>query len=152
MASDMARQVGARIAQARKEKKWTQRQVADAMDVKPSIDKSRISEWERGVHIPNERYMNLIAKALEHEVAWFYAEDDETPDLVATLNGDVDQLDRIEAKLDALKEWVSELLAHAEGIEPPDDVDLPQPTDAPTDAQTKPGDSTRAAGRPSAAG
>lgn len=110
MASELARHVGARITQARKEKGWKQRELADAMDVKPPLDKQRISDWERGVHQPNERNLKLIAEALDRDLAWFYADDNagETPNLIETMaNADQAQLDRIERKIDTLLQLAS---------------------------------------------
>lgn len=104
MAGEMAHQIGARIRQRREELGLKQAQLAARFD-SDAINNQRISDWERGVHRPSERYMEQLAVALERDVSWFYAGEPsaETPDLMARLSpGDGSQLDRIEAKLDEL--------------------------------------------------
>lgn len=106
MATELALRVGRRIRQARKAAGLNQRQLAEKIG--EPIDGQRVSDWERGVHKPSDRYMAKIAAALGRDEAWFYREvdeADEAPDLLGALGrGDHGQLDRIEAMLIALCE------------------------------------------------
>lgn len=100
MAGDMAANVGARIRQGRKARGWTQRQLASALGLAPPPDTQRISEWERGQHMPSEATLVRIAAALDRPVSWFYEIESEAPDLVAAFEDEEAQLARIEAKVD----------------------------------------------------
>ncbi len=88
MAGEMALRIGQRIRRARAEKGWNQRQLADSLGG-DAINNQRISDWERGVHQPNERNMDALASALEKPVAWFYERDPEradgSPDVMGAL-------------------------------------------------------------------
>lgn len=112
MAGDMAANVGARIRQGRKAKGWTQRQLASALGIAPPPDTQRISEWERGQHMPGEATLARIASAVGRPVSWFYEVKGEPPDLVSAFDADGERLARIEAKLD-------QALAALERLDPP---------------------------------
>jgi transcriptional regulator with XRE-family HTH domain len=85
MAGEMAERIGARIRERRKELGLNQRQLADRLE-SDAVDNQRVSDWERGVHKPSERYMAAIAKALDRDVAWFYENPEAgTPDLMGSL-------------------------------------------------------------------
>jgi transcriptional regulator with XRE-family HTH domain len=104
MAGDLAVTIGRRIAARRRELDLTQGQLAGKVG-SDAVNNQRISDWERGVNRPSDRYMQEIAQALGRPVAWFYEDEasGSTPDLMAALpsNGDDGtQLDRIEGKLD----------------------------------------------------
>jgi transcriptional regulator with XRE-family HTH domain len=102
MAGELARQIGERIRQRRTELGLNQGDLA-ALIGSTAVNNQRISDWERGVNKPSERYMEELAVALERDVSWFYSGDvSPTPDLMAALPGTENQLDRIEAKLDQL--------------------------------------------------
>lgn len=104
MAGELAQQIGARIRQRREELGLKQGELAARFD-SDAINNQRISDWERGVHRPSDRYMEQLAVALEKDVSWFYSGDavGQTPDLMGSLAiNDATQLDRIEAKLDEL--------------------------------------------------
>jgi transcriptional regulator with XRE-family HTH domain len=112
MANDLAALVGRRIRARRKELHLKQRELATLIP-SDAVDNQRVSDWERGVNKPSDRYMEQIAEVLDRPVAWFY-EDDEpaTPDLMAVLpngNGHEAQLDRMERTLDAMRQDVSDL-------------------------------------------
>lgn len=115
MAGELARQIGARIRQRREELHLNQGQLAARFD-SGAINNQRISDWERGVHKPSERYMEKLAEILERDISWFYEADRPagTPDLLGALSpADATQLDRIEAKLDYLLQEVG-------GVDPAD--------------------------------
>lgn len=105
MATEVVHRVGRRIKERRLEMGLNQGQLA-ARIAGDAVNNQRVSDWERGVNKPSERYMELIAAALERPIAWFYAEDntEETADLMGALRSTPSQLDRLEAKLDAIIE------------------------------------------------
>jgi len=103
MAGEQAKRIGARIAQRRVEMGLNQRELAARLP-SDAVNNQRVSDWERGVHKPNEQYLEQLAEALDVDLAWFYetAESRQgSPDLMAALS-DRTQLDRVEAKLDAI--------------------------------------------------
>lgn len=105
MANELAISLGRRIKARREELKMSQGQLAAKVGT-DAVNNQRVSDWERGVHKPNDRHMADIAGALEKPVSWFYGEGDEepAPDLLAALGNGAEntQLDRIERKLDQL--------------------------------------------------
>lgn len=121
MASEMAEQIGERIRQRRMQLGLKQRELADLLN-EPAIDNQRISDWERGVNKPSERYMQSLARALERDVAWFYGSGKgPTPDLMAG-NGNSEReerLERIEAELAAVRGLLQALATRLEADVPP---------------------------------
>jgi transcriptional regulator with XRE-family HTH domain len=118
MAGEMAERVGARIRERRLELGMKQRELADMLG-SDAIDNQRISDWERGVNRPSDRYMEKLASALERDVSWFFREDADmpTPDLSrdgAVQDGLADRLDAIEQ---ALAEAREERQEHAATIQ-----------------------------------
>lgn len=110
MASQHAERIGGRIRARREEMGLKQRQLADLIP-SDAVDNQRISDWERGVNMPSARYMEMLADALQRPIAWFHEEAGEpqdTPDLMGALAGTPGQLDRIEAKIDALTKLVAQ--------------------------------------------
>lgn len=130
MAGEMASGVGRRIRQRREEMALKQRQLADLIDPTGAIDNQRVSDWERGVNHPSERYMAAIAKALERPVAWFYEDEAAGPGPTPELFG-VTQLDRIEKALQGLTSQVAVLSSQIDEIRkrlpPPADEQVRQP-------------------------
>jgi transcriptional regulator with XRE-family HTH domain len=109
MAGELARQVGARIRARREELGLNQRELAERVDGQ-TVTNQRVSDWERGVNQPSQRYLQRLADALEVEVGYFYERERpaETPDAIGALkpNGalpteQVELLLRIEALLTA---------------------------------------------------
>ncbi len=137
MAGEVAVRIGAQMRARREELCLNQREVADRINV-PAVSNQRISDWERGVYRPSERYLPKIAEALETDVSYFYtAPARETPDLNGALSAHPSQLDRIEAKLDILLA-VREPLADGDafGVRGPGPEVLgPDAQDAPPSAQ-----------------
>lgn len=115
VAGEMAERIGARIKQRRLELGLNQRELADRIGI-DSVDNQRISDWERAVNKPSERYLNAVADALERSVSWFYETDKrETPDLMTTVNGtNPDRLARIEKMLEAAEQQRQDLRAQIE--------------------------------------
>jgi transcriptional regulator with XRE-family HTH domain len=137
----MAVNVGRRMRTRREELGLNQRELA-ANIPSDAVDNQRISDWERGVNKPSDRYMEQVAEALGKPVAWFYEDDEpaETPDLMSALGADAkerNQLDHIEAKLDAL-------LAHFAVSDPAAEVEEllgePDPPSAETDDDSDEGE------------
>lgn len=92
MASQLAPLVGRNIARARKEQgKYNQRQLAEELrrlEPQYAPANTSVSEWERGVRKPSDRYMNLLAQVLEKPVDWFLRDHDqpmETPTIEEVL-------------------------------------------------------------------
>lgn len=99
MSSDLSKHVGTRIRQARLEMGLrTQRELAQRF-ANDAVNNQRISDWERGVNRPSERYMHELAQITGKDVSWFYF----TPPVPEPPEdgGDehVPQLDRIELLL-----------------------------------------------------
>lgn len=122
MASEMAEQIGRRIRERREELRLNQRELAERLN-DPVLTNQRISDWERGVNKPSERYMHALARALERDVAWFYGgEKGPTPDLMAG-NGNSsereERLERIEAELAAVRGLLQALATRLEADVPP---------------------------------
>jgi transcriptional regulator with XRE-family HTH domain len=97
--------IGKRIRERRKERDLTQTQLARLLN--GNVDAAQVSRWERGIHEPSADRKEDLARALDVTVAYFMADQpaDATPDLVATLNGDMpedlrDLLIQIDGKLD----------------------------------------------------
>jgi transcriptional regulator with XRE-family HTH domain len=87
MAGELASRIGARIREAREDLGINQRQLADRIP-SDAVNNQRVSDWERGVNKPSDRYMKMIATALDRPVGWFYTEAPaDTPDLMEALNG-----------------------------------------------------------------
>ena len=118
----LARVVGANVKAARLEKGLNGRELADEikkLDPERAPVPQRVSDWERGVQKPDDRYLRSLSQILEKPIAWFYAdhqaevEGDGAPDLIADLNGSAasEQLDRIEAELIRLRQAVAALVA-----------------------------------------
>ncbi|MGC5865181.1 helix-turn-helix domain-containing protein [Enterococcus faecalis] len=61
------KQVGARMREARKKKKYTLRYLANKIGLS---SRSTISNWELGLNLPNKRYLKKIAKACDTTVDW----------------------------------------------------------------------------------
>jgi transcriptional regulator with XRE-family HTH domain len=125
VAGEMAKQVGERIRQARLEAGLhKQRELADRMEVlaredgtplPTPLDNQRVSDWERGVHKPSDRYMELLARAVGRDVGWFYGRGGDTPDLSA-IQGFArdDQLDGVSAEFSARVDHVEAALERIE--------------------------------------
>jgi transcriptional regulator with XRE-family HTH domain len=121
MASEIAVRIGERLRARREELGLNQRELADRMPA--AVSNQHVSNWERGVYKPSERYLEKLAEALDVDVSYFYARDDEpreTPDLMGAFSGDGDgveeRLESIEtgqqaivAQLDALSKAVEAL-------------------------------------------
>jgi transcriptional regulator with XRE-family HTH domain len=118
VAGETAKQIGARIRAQRLAKGLhTQRELADLIP-EPAVNNQRVSDWERGVHQPSERYLRMLATALDVDIAYFYGADEqpETPPLLEVLNGDGDRLDEAIAQLKQLVERQTMVERAVEGL------------------------------------
>lgn len=112
-----AKEIGARIAQARLEAGLTQEQLAE---LAPFSTRS-LQDYERGAVIPYKQ-MRDLSRLLDRPVEWFlHGEDEEEPavlELLAELDRKLDAIDRkldrdrqaIEQRLVALQELVRDRL------------------------------------------
>lgn len=66
-------EVGKRIRQARLERRWKQKQLAE----KIHVEAQTISRWERGENTPDVYKLELIAEVLEKPVSFFVSADGE---------------------------------------------------------------------------
>jgi transcriptional regulator with XRE-family HTH domain len=102
MAAEHTARIGSRIKELREERGMAQRELADLLPGK--TDSNQISKWERGVHRPGDDALDQIAAALGVDTSYFLvpAPAAGTADLLGALSPAANQLDRIEAKLDAV--------------------------------------------------
>lgn len=95
MAQFEAKEIGARIAQARREAGLTQEQLAE---LAPFSHRS-LQDYERGQVIPY-RQMRDIAQLLGRPVEWFlHGEKEDEPEVLEQLAELADRLERVEAML-----------------------------------------------------
>jgi transcriptional regulator with XRE-family HTH domain len=95
MAQFEAREIGARIQKARKQRGLTQPDLAELCDVTPRT----VQNWEAGTH-PPYKHLRTISRLLNRPEEWFlYGEEaqDAAPDEATKA-----QLDRIEQALETL--------------------------------------------------
>lgn len=104
MAREHVARIGTGMRLRREELGLTQRELADLLPGKS--DSNQVSKWERGEHRPNDETLEHIALALKVDVSHFHAPAPTggPADLLGALarNDRDEQLDRIEAKLDAV--------------------------------------------------
>lgn len=62
--------IGQNLGAARKAKRLTQRQLAQALDT----DAFQVSRWERGIVRPTDTTLVRLAEALGVEFVWFFTE------------------------------------------------------------------------------
>lgn len=109
MASEQAAKIGARLRARREELGLTRRHLAHQMD--GLATENDLYRWESGKHRPQDDTLSAIAKALGRDYAWamgLSTERAETPDLFAVPQ-DATQLDRIEAKLNAIYSVIEQI-------------------------------------------
>lgn len=61
------KQLGERIAQARKDRRWKQKELAAAVHVEPTT----VSRWETGRHAPDIDVLEQVARALDRPLSYF---------------------------------------------------------------------------------
>lgn len=111
MAAEHASLIGARIREARIAAHFTQNELAEKIPGKS--DGTQVSKWERGEHRISDDTLKHIARVLKHDVAWFHQsapDKTQTPDIFAAVPQDATQLDRMEAKLNALHGLIEQLV------------------------------------------
>lgn len=90
------REFGRRVAAARTARGWTQRALANALD----ITTGTVSRWERGENMPETKVLIELAHALNRDPGYFVAHLDDP-----SLNGDgepsqvADELSQLRAEL-----------------------------------------------------
>ncbi len=110
MARETAERIGRRIRQRRLEMGLDkQRYLAELMraeDPSIAVDNQRISDWERGVNTPSDRHLQLLAKVLKRDVAWFY---EETTQEELFEGASAAEISRLQSLLDRLEVVVGRL-------------------------------------------
>lgn len=123
--AEIRERIGARIRDARKAKKrpdgtpWRQGDLARALP--GHVEASSVSRWENGKVKPGDDTLEAIAKALDVDVSYFYADEPEpgTADLMGALSkpdDDTARLKRIEAKLDRALAQQADLYARIDTL------------------------------------
>jgi transcriptional regulator with XRE-family HTH domain len=113
MAGEISIRIGQRIREARRGLGLNQRElavkineIAEQDGVATPIDNQRISDWERGVNKPSERYMALLASALDKKMSWFWeVPGQETPDPFAK----VSSVDQVEGGFEEFRQHVGDI-------------------------------------------
>lgn len=109
VAADFLERMGQRLRERREEMKLSRADVARKMPGK--VSENQVYRWELGKHQPNPDTLQALAGVLERDVGYFMAapaDKTETPDL-SVVNGDRDQLERIETQLRANAEAIRAL-------------------------------------------
>ena len=83
-----------RLKHARQRKELSQRRLGILIGIHEDSAGSRINQYEHGVHEPDFRTLQRVAKALEVPTAYFYAEDDLLADLILLLDSASDGVKR----------------------------------------------------------
>jgi transcriptional regulator with XRE-family HTH domain len=73
---------GMRLKEARKAQGLSQERLGIDAGIDPASASARMSQYEKGVHLPGESIVQQIAAVLNLPVAYFYCEDDETAHLL----------------------------------------------------------------------
>jgi transcriptional regulator with XRE-family HTH domain len=97
--TERRRSLGLRIAEARKSKRWKQKQLAAAVHVEPMT----VSRWETGKHAPDIDMLEKISQATSLPLSFFIDADD-----VSAIAPD-SQLARIERQLEEVLGLLREL-------------------------------------------
>ena len=97
--------VGERIREARADKGWKQKELAAEVAVEPIT----ISRWERGATTPDLDVLRLVADATGKPLSYFVSGGDTpSPALDARVESLEQSLGRVEQKLDALLQRLSQ--------------------------------------------
>ena len=121
MAGEMAERIGRNMRLRREALGLKQREVAERID-DPVVSGQHVSRWERAENRPGDRYLELIAQALDVDVSYFYADHDTvvaTPPLMATMQpADVAaQVAALSARVASLEEERESLRARLAAVE-----------------------------------
>ncbi|MGE8188829.1 helix-turn-helix domain-containing protein [Pseudomonas sp. NPDC086278] len=73
---------GMRLKEARKAQGLSQERLGIDAGIDPASASARMSQYEKGVHLPGESIVLQIAAVLNLPTAYFYCEDDETAHLL----------------------------------------------------------------------
>lgn len=111
MEADLAVLVGRNIRAARlaHSDRPNGRELAEMLkevDPQRAPNHQRVSDWERGVQKPDDRYMKALARVLDRPIDWFYRDhaeaSSETPEPLSPSGAAAATLDTIQAALKAL--------------------------------------------------
>lgn len=106
MAAEHVERIGARIRKRREELGLSRRRLIERME--GVATENDLYRWERGQHRPKDDTLETLARALEVDAAYFLAPEPEpgTADVIPLMRpGNFQaQLDRVEAKLDAIRD------------------------------------------------
>src|SRR6185437_3019264 len=125
----LAARIGTNIRRRRKELGLeTQRDLLERMGDHGPPDAQAISDWERGVRKPSERYMPLLVKALElDDAGWLYQDHDSDPIEASEAPLAIDRIERVERKLDQVIRLLTPLeLTGVQLAAPPSEPEEPK--------------------------
>ena len=102
------KELGEKIKAARAGKGWKQKHLAAEVDVEPIT----VSRWERGATTPDLDVLRLVAEATGRPLSFFVDSEPAPPPAAPDVTERVDRLEqsisRLEAKLDALVDRLSQ--------------------------------------------
>lgn len=97
IATSRKQELGRKIKQARQEKRWKQKHLAEQVHVEPVT----VSRWERGQHEPDFDMLHAIAVATDKPLSFFIDDDPVSPGVAAQAE--------VLAEVVLLREEVSEI-------------------------------------------
>ncbi|MEA9899606.1 helix-turn-helix domain-containing protein [Xanthomonas campestris] len=101
-----ARTLGRRLREARQARRMTQAELGAVLGLEDENSAApRISRYERGDRMPDEKTMESLAEALELPVAYFHAASDVIADAILLIAGL--PVDKQQEVLSKLREWVA---------------------------------------------
>ncbi|MEB1963167.1 helix-turn-helix transcriptional regulator [Xanthomonas campestris pv. campestris] len=101
-----ARTLGRRLREARQARGMTQAELGAVLGLEDENSAApRISRYERGDRMPDEKTMESLAEALELPVAYFHATSDVIADAILLIAGL--PVDKQQEVLSKLREWVA---------------------------------------------
>jgi transcriptional regulator with XRE-family HTH domain len=115
--------VGEQIRKAREAKHWKQKELAVRVHVEPQT----ISNWERGVRVPDWEKIEILARELDQPLTYFVADSAEAAVIAdSALAARVEALSEQAARTDEKLDLVLELLQGRRPRGPRSDPDLPE--------------------------
>ncbi len=105
------KELGRRIAKARRDKHWKQKHLAAAVSVEPAT----VSRWETGVHSPDLDMLDRLAVELDRPLSYFVDVPEVQPDDRPATRADIAELRGL---VEALAAQVALLLAQSVPAEP----------------------------------
>lgn len=76
-----------RLREARKSRGFSQERLGIEAGIEPATASARMSQYEKGVHLPGESIVKQIATVLDLPVAYFYCANDDEAHLLQCFHG-----------------------------------------------------------------